>query len=57
MDWIYSYAEPPNSAVLRTLPFGSLNRWICGSLRLAQISQGETSRIPGTLSDIPLEKG
>ncbi len=28
------------------------NRWICGSLMLAQISQGETSHIPRTLSKI-----
>ena len=42
-----------HSAVLRTLPLsGSLNRWICGSLTLAQISQGETSHIPGTLDEM-----
>jgi len=28
------------------------NRWICGSLTLAQILQGETSLIPGTLGVI-----
>ena len=40
-----------HSAVLRTLPLsGSLNRRICGSLTLAQISPyGETSHIPRTL--------
>ena len=43
-----------DSAVLRTLPLsGSLNRRICGSLTLAQISQNETSHIPNTLSEIP----
>ena len=42
-----------DSAVLRTLPLtGSLNRWICDSLTLAQISLRETSHIPGTLSAI-----
>jgi len=41
-----------NSAVLCTLPFGSLNRRTCGLLTLAQISQGKTSHIPGTLGDI-----
>ena len=42
-----------HSAVLRTLPLsGSLNRRICGSLTLAQISQGETSHIPGTLGEM-----
>ena len=34
-----------HSAVLRTLSFGSLT--------LAQIPQGETSHIPGTLSEMP----
>ena len=34
-------------------PFGSPNRWICGSLTLFQISQGETSHIPGALSEMP----
>ena len=39
-----------HSAVLRTLPLsGALNR--SGSLMLAQISQGETSHIPRTLSE------
>ena len=39
-----------HSAVLRTLPLsGALNR--SGSLSLAQISQGETSHIPRTLSE------
>lgn len=38
-------------AVLRTLPFGSLNRRICGSFRV-QISQSETSHMPGMLGDI-----
>ncbi len=33
-------------------PFGSANRRICGSLTLAQISQGETSHTPRTLSEI-----
>ena len=34
-----------HSALLRTLPLpGTLNRRICGSLTLAKISQGETSR-------------
>ena len=42
-----------HSAVLRTLPLsGSLNTRICGSLTLAQISQGETSHIPGTLGEM-----
>ena len=48
-----------DSAVLRTLPLSwSLNRWICGSLTLAQICPyGQTSHIPGTLGDIVLEGG
>jgi hypothetical protein len=51
---IYNPTEPPNSAVLRTLPLsGSLNRWICSSLTLAQICPyGQTSHIPRTLSEI-----
>ena len=28
------YSDSGHSALLRTLPFGSLNRWICGSLTL-----------------------
>ena len=41
-----------------TLRFASVlthsdNRRICGSLSLAQISQSETSHIPGTLAEIP----
>ena len=35
--------------VLRTLFFSSLNRWICGRLMLAQISQDETSHISKTI--------
>ena len=41
-----------HSVMLRTLPFGLLNRRICSSLMLVQISQGETSHIPGTLSEM-----
>ncbi len=57
MDWIYySYAEPPNSAVLHTLPFGSPNRCIsdfanASSKFLASLG---TSDIPKTLGDISL---
>jgi len=46
-----------SAVLLRTLPLsGSLNRGICGSLLLAQISQSETSHIPGTLSEIAGER-
>jgi len=40
-----------SSPALASLPFGSANRWICGSFR-AQISQSETSHIPRPLGDI-----
>ncbi|CAD7772133.1 MAG: hypothetical protein KBONHNOK_00494 [Candidatus Methanoperedenaceae archaeon GB50] len=43
-----------HSVVLRTLPFGSLNRRIYGSLTLAQICSAttlQTSHIPETLSE------
>jgi len=46
------YSDSGHSTVLRILPFRSLNRRICGSLLLTQISQGETSLIPRTLGDI-----
>jgi len=50
------YGLPPNSSpAIAGSPFGfgSANRWICGSLTLAQISpHGETSHIPGTLAFI-----
>jgi len=39
-----------HSALLRTLPFRSLNR--SGSLTLAQISQDEISHIPEALGEI-----
>ena len=57
MDWIYySYAEPPNSAVLRTLSFGSLDRRIsdfanASSKFLASLG---TSDIPKTLATFRL---
>ena len=45
------FGDGGHSAGLRTLPLsGSLNRRICGSLSLTQISPcGETSHIPRTL--------
>ena len=46
------YGDGGHSAVIRTFPFGSLNRRICGSLSLAQISQSETSHILRTLGII-----
>jgi len=49
------YSDSGHSTVLRILPFRSLNRRICGSLLLTQISQGETSLIPRTLGDIAKE--
>ena len=52
---IEGYGDGGHSALLCTLPFGSLNRRICGSLLLTQISQGETSLIPRTLGDIAKE--
>jgi len=50
-DRIESRGNAGNSAVLCTLPFGSLNRRICGSLR------SQTSHIPKTLYDIALREG
>lgn len=48
------------SASLRSLPLsGSLNRWICGSLTLAQICSAsalQTSHIPGTLGEIAFKE-
>jgi len=44
--------RPPSETLrhFRGLPLmGAPNRRICGSLTLAQISQGETSHIPGTV--------
>jgi len=41
----YKMSGLGHSALLRTLTSGALNR--SGSLSLAQISQGETSHIPG----------
>jgi len=42
-----------DSAVLRTLPLsGSLNRWICGSLPLAQIPLRGTSDTLETLGEM-----
>jgi len=49
-----------DSAVLRTLPFGSLNKRICGSLTLAQICSAiapQTSHIPGKLAETAAKKG
>ena len=49
---------PPNRTLRSaSVPSHSDNRRICGSLTLAQISQGETSHIPRTLSEIGLRGG
>jgi len=54
MIYLKKFSGVWHSAVLRTLPLsGSLNRRICGSLSLAQISQSETSHIPNLLGDMP----
>ena len=40
-------------SLIALTPFGSYNRRICGfAFGYAQISQGETSHIPGSLSEI-----
>lgn len=45
-------ASGRNALLLALTSFGSYDRWICDSLMLAQISQGETSHIPETLGEI-----
>jgi len=53
IDLNYSGLRNSSPAVANS-PFGSANRWVCGSLMLAQISPyGETLHIPGTLCDMP----
>jgi len=45
-----------HSALLRTFPFGSLNKRMCGTLTLAQICSAytpQTSHITRTLSEMP----
>jgi len=54
-DCMITFGGVRNSSHLRCSPFGSANRWMRGSLTLAQISQGETSHIPGTLDEMAVK--